>query len=690
MMSNHLLLEIGMEELPARFIDNAQNQLVSKTTSWLQEQNIPFETIQSFSTPRRLAIIIKNIASYQKTITEEVRGPQLKIAKDASGNWTKAAIGFSKGQGKDPDDIYEKEIKGTPYIFVEKKTEGKETAKILPGLKDIIAAIQFPQTMRWGSGSYRFSRPIRWIVALFNNQVIPFEVANVKTSNITYGHRFLGKTSEITDPLQYEDILKQNYVIADPEKREQLIVEQIKKLEKEYDFQVVVSESLLNEVRNLVEYPTAFHGTFAEEYLQLPKETLVTSMQEHQRYFPVMKNNEQSLLPYFVSVRNGDDVELNNVIRGNEKVLRARLADAAFFYEEDRNHSIDFYMDKLKTVVFQEKIGTVYEKTNNIKSITSILNEKLEVNKVISEQALRAAEICKFDLVTEMVNEFPELQGIMGEKYALHYGEDATVAEAIREHYLPIQANGTLPSTTVGSIVSVADKLDTIVSSISVGLIPTGSQDPYGLRRQAIGVLRILLEEKWDVTIESLVEMVSETIGLEDESVLKELNSFFYSRAAFILAEQGIEQDIVRAVLAGGIGVLNYTIDKAKLLSNKRNDPAFKQIEEALVRVMNLSKKSTDAKIDPSLFETSSEKALYDTYNEVNNKFSQYDKQFDALNALSQLERLAQPIHEFFEHNMVMAEDERVKENRLALVNYISQLIKSYADVTLIEWKQHH
>lgn len=687
-MSNHVLLEIGIEELPARFIDEAEKQLKDKTEKWLQDLHIEFDEIQSFSTPRRLAILIHNIAENQTTMSEELRGPQTKIAKDEDGNWTKAAIGFSKGQGKSPDDIYIKEIKGTEYIFVEKITEGQKTATVIPGIQEIIQEIHFPQTMRWGNNSFRYARPIRWIVALLNDTVIPFEIANVQTSNKTYGHRFLGKEAMIGHPLVYEDVLKENYVIVDPQKREQLILEQINAIEKQQGFHIQVEPSLLNEVRNLVEYPTAFHGAFAEEYLQLPKETLITSMAEHQRYFPVMTEDDKALLPYFIGVRNGDDQQIDNVVKGNEKVLRARLADGAFFYEEDKKHSIEFYNNKLKTVVFQEKIGTTYDKVENVVALTKKINDHIKVSDTIAEQAIRTAEISKFDLMTNMVGEFPELQGIMGEKYALYFGEDPVVATGIKEHYYPVQSNGSLPTSDVGAIVSVADKLDTIVGCISVGLVPTGSQDPHGLRRQAIGVLRIVKERGWNITIEELIRFACYLYDVSP-AIQTEINTFFTNRATFLLAEHDIEQDVIHAVLDKQIGVFGYSLDKAKQLSEKRNDSSFKQVQEALVRIMNLGKKSEDQHIDETLFETTSEKELFSKMNQVASDFQGYDEQFKAVEALDQLELLTEPIHAFFEHNMVMTDDEKVRHNRLALVHQIATLIEQYADMTIIEWKQH-
>lgn len=688
-MSNHALFEIGVEELPARFIDEAEKQLKNKTEDWLKKHHITYDNVKTYSTPRRLAILIHGIATYQTTITEEVRGPQEKIAKDNDGNWSKAAIGFTKGQRRSVEDIYLKEIKGTSYIFVKKRMEGKKTEEILPGFTDIITSISFPQTMNWGSDTFQFARPIRWLVALLNDHIIPFEVAHVKSDRVTYGHRFLGEKSAIHDPLQYETILEENYVIADPNKREKMIVDQLNKLEEKEGFHIAINQKLLQEVRNLVEYPTVFHGEFEVDYLKLPPETLITSMQEHQRYFPVLSEKDGTLLPYFVSVRNGDKREIANVVRGNEKVLRARLADAAFFYEEDRKYSIDIYMDKLKSVVFQEKIGTIYEKSQKIKQITTKINEQLKLDQEETEQTLRAAEICKFDLVTDMVNEFPELQGIIGEKYALHYGENENVAQAIREHYLPVQANGDLPETVIGSIVSVADKLDTIVGCISVGLIPTGSQDPYSLRRQAIGVLRILTDQKWNISVEHLVNIAQELYDIKDEEMKQQLEQFIKNRAAYLLQDQNIEQDVIQAVLSKEIGVIHYTIDKANVLSHKRNETSFKNIQEALVRVMNLGKKHTHTEIDPTLFETESEKELFNHYEQVKEKFLALQTEQNAEEALTQLGHLAEPIHTFFDHTMVMAEDLQLKNNRLALVHHISNLTEMYADMTLIEWKQH-
>lgn len=689
-MTNHVLFEIGLEELPARFIDDAEKQLYEKTTNWLTDLRINYQSVRSFSTPRRLAVLIEGVAEQQETVQEEVRGPSEKIAKDAEGNWSKAAIGFTKGQGKTTDDIYTKDIKGTTYIFVEKHIEGKPTKELLPLFNEIIEAIQFKENMRWGEGSFRYARPMRWLVGLYNDQVIPFEVAGVKADQITYGHRFLGEKITLNHATQYQERLRDNFVIADPKEREQLIVTGIQELEQKEKFQIVVEEDLLQEVRNLVEYPTVFCGSFEESFLKLPTEVLITSMKEHQRYFPV-KSADNALLPYFVSVRNGDDYEIKTVIRGNEKVLYARLSDGQFFYEEDQKQSIDTNVEKLERVVFQEKLGTVSDKVKRVRENVKQLADKLLLDSETAKKATRAAEISKFDLMTNMVNEFTELQGIIGEKYALHFGEDATVAQAIREHYLPNQAQGKLPESAEGALVSIADKMDTIVGFISVGLTPTGSQDPYSIRRQAIGVLRILDDRKWNISLESIVNIALNQYELaSDETIINACRQFFKLRATYLLKELAIEQDVIEAVLQDEIGILSYTTEKARLLSKKRNEASFKEIEEALVRVLNLAKKREDLDIDPTLFETESEEILYKQYKNVYDDYIKVNKQGGAAEALAYLSELASPIHMFFEHNMVMTDDEQLRNNRLALLYKIAFLIDDFADLSAIQWKQHH
>lgn len=689
MQTNHdVLFEIGLEELPARFIDKAEKDLYEKTTQWLKEERISFTEATTYSTPRRLAIYIKGIEEEQATIVEKVRGPNLEIAKDENGNWSQAAIGFTKGQGKTVDDITIEEVKGVSYTFVEKRIEAKQTFDVLKDFAEIIKAISFQQTMRWGDFSFRFARPIRWLVALMDDRVIPFAIENIKTDKVTVGHRFLGEKVTITSPSEYEQILAEQYVIASPTKREAMIEEQIKAIEKERGFHIETHAGLLNEVRNLVEYPTAFAGTYDESYLSLPEEVLITSMREHQRYFPVFADeSKEKLLPYFISVRNGNDKAIDNVIQGNEKVLRARLADGRFFFDEDRASSIDEYIEKLKSVIFQEELGTVYDKTVRVNTLAKQISEQLSVPGEESEAISRAALISKFDLVTSMVNEFPELQGVMGEKYARHFNEEEAVAVAVREHYKPVHATDTLPSSQVSSVVSVADKLDTIVGTISIGLLPTGSQDPYGLRRQAIGVLRIMLEQGWDLPFEIFLSLAKDLFETNEHE--KALTNFFKDRAVYIFSKENIEHDVINSVLHDEIGILSYKLAKAKLLSAKRNDPSFKLAQESFVRVLNLADKATAGVIERNLFKTDSETHLYTQLEKEKENFAQHESNNEAEKALETLINLAEPIHQFFENNMVMDPDEAIKQNRLALVHDVATLIKQFADLTLIEWRQH-
>ncbi|RYG74724.1 glycine--tRNA ligase subunit beta [Lentibacillus lipolyticus] len=692
-MAKDILVEIGLEELPARFVDDAEEQLFQKTQTWLEEQRIAYETITSFSTPRRLAVLVSGAAESQESIREEVKGPAEKIAQDENGDWTKAAIGFSKGQGKTVDDIYTKDVKGTSYIFVEKQVIGKDTQELLPAFKEIIESISFPKNMRWADQSLRYARPVRWIAALFGDEVIPFEVAGVHTGNDTYGHRFLGDKITIETPAHYAGALEKQFVIANPQKRQRLIAEGLKSLESQHGFHIPEDEELLQEVRNLVEYPTVFTGSFDPAYLTLPEDVLITSMKEHQRYFPVKDTNNE-LLPYFVSVRNGDDHGIETVKKGNEKVLRARLSDAQFFFEEDQKQSIDYYLNKLERIVFQEKLGTISDKVARVRTITEQLSGWLGLSGKQHADAIRAAEICKFDLPTNMVNEFTNLQGTIGETYARNAGETQEVAKAIAEHYLPVQADGPLPQTLEGAMVSLADKLDTIVGCIDAGLIPSGSHDPYGLRRQAIGLLRILHDRNWDISVESLLELAQSLYldtGIEQadqEKAKQELDQFFKQRAAYLLREVTAGQDIIQAVLYDDIGVIPYTMAKAKELSNQRNNPEFTTVQEALVRTLNLAGKTNRYDIDPAMFQTPSEQQLYDALQESREAFQQANEQQNAHQALQQLGRLAQPIHAFFDHNMVMSDDAALRDNRLALINHIAALIRSYADLSVIEWKQ--
>ncbi|SFL81527.1 glycyl-tRNA synthetase beta chain [Gracilibacillus orientalis] len=693
MKTTNVLFEVGLEEMPARFMNDTEKQLKNKTIDWLKNIRLAYQNLTIYITPRRFAVLIEGLAYKQADQEEEAKGPAMKIAQDDAGNWTKAAIGFSKGQGKSVDDLYVKEVNGTNYIFVNKFLKGKTQEELLQDFKDIILSLNFPKNMRWADQNLRYIRPIKWLVALQDEKIIPFEIAGVHTSNVSFGHRFLGEKITINTPSSYAKLLNDQYVIAETTKREKMITDGIKQLEQEKGWKIPVDDDLLTEVTHLVEYPTVFFGHFSEQFLHIPQEVLITSMKEHQRYFPV-QTEENQLLPYFIGVRNGTSDHIETVARGNEKVLRARLQDAQFFYEEDQKQSIDHNLKQLDRMVFQESLGTIADKVKRVTEICEIIAEELDLSEQEKTQVDRAAKISKFDLVTNMVNEFTELQGTMGRKYATIFGEDDVVAQAIEEHYMPRNAYDELPNSVVGSVVSIADKIDTIVGCFAVRLIPSGSQDPYALRRQALGILQINQHSSWDLNINQLLEKVFELFDAKDISkaeksqVLIQLESFFKQRAAYIMKEADIEADIIDAVLVSELSDFSLLLEKAQLLKDKRADSNFKDKQEAFVRVLNLATKAEGHIVESSLFEQDEEYKLYQTYLDIKDYYQSALAKKDAKAALDQLTPLVKPIHHFFDNTMVMADNERIRHNRLALLKVIANEINKFADLTKVQWKQ--
>lgn len=691
MNKQDLLLEIGLEEMPARFVTGSIEQLTSKIENWLKEKKISFESITHFSTPRRLAVIAYGVSTSQEDVEEEAKGPAKKIAVDHEGNWSKAAVGFTKGQGMSVEDIYFKEINGVEYAHVRKFTKGQATKEILPEIEHIITGLTFPKNMRWANETLKYIRPIKWLLAIYGSETIPFAITNVSTSNRTIGHRFLGKEVEIGTPEEYVTKLLAEFVMVNSEERKNAILSQISKLEEEQGWTIPVDEELLEEVTNLVEYPTALFGRFEEEFLELPEEVLITSMKEHQRYFPV-KKKDGTLLPYFVTVRNGDHMHLETVAKGNEKVLRARLSDAAFFYREDQKTSISDSLAKLASIVYHEEIGTLSEKVARVRSITNQLAELLSFNEEDKKTVDRAAEISKFDLVTHMVYEFPELQGFMGEKYARQKGESEAVAVAINEHYMPRNAEDSTPKSNSGALLALAEKLDTIVSFFAIGNIPSGSQDPYALRRQASGIVQILINKEWNVSLTDLLRLSIRSIKEKgigekaEEELLVELLAFFKLRLKHYLQEQSIRYDIIDAVLEKNITALPALVKKASVLQTKKDASGFKETVEALSRVLTISNKAVEnVAINESLFENDYETALYNQYRSV--KLELESNEVSEEEFFDKLASLQEAINDFFDHTMVMAEDQALKNNRLAVMSKLAELIMSFANVKEIVTK---
>ena len=660
-MVKNLLVELGLEEMPAYVVTPSMKQLRDKMGAFLTDHRLTFEKIEMFSTPRRLAVRVAGLADKQSDLTEDFKGPSKKIALDADGNFTKAAEGFVRGKGLTVEDITFRKIKGEEYVYVTKEEVGRPVEEIIPEVTEVLQALTFPVSMHWANNTFEYIRPVHTLTVLLDEQAFDLDFLDIKSGRTSRGHRFLGKETEIASANSYEDDLRAQFVIANPLERENMIVEQIRALEEEHGVSIEIDEDLLNEVLNLVEYPTAFLGNFDAKYLEVPEEVLVTSMKEHQRYF-VVRDSQGKLLPHFISVRNGNAEHLENVIKGNEKVLVARLEDGEFFWREDQKLAIANLVEKLSNVTFHEKIGSLAEHMERTGKIAALLAQEAGLGADETADLARAAAIYKFDLLTGMVGEFDELQGIMGEKYALLAGENAAVAAAIREHYMPTSADGELPDTKVGAVLALADKLDTILSFFSVGLIPSGSNDPYALRRATQGVVRILDKFGWNIDLAQLLGRLYELkfdslIYDNQEAVL----DFFRARVEKMM-DRSIPKDIVTAVLQSTHFVVRDLVETAALLAEKAQEDNFKSAVESLSRVFNLAEKAQgQTAINPALFENQEEKDLAKAIEKV-------ELTVDLAANLDQLFALSPVIDAFFDHTMVMAEDEAVRNNRLALL----------------------
>ena len=660
-MVKNLLVELGLEEMPAYVVTPSMKQLRDKMGAFLTDHRLTFEKIEMFSTPRRLAVRVVGLADKQSDLTEDFKGPSKKIALDADGNFTKAAEGFVRGKGLTVEDITFREIKGEEYVYVTKEEVGRPVEEIIPAVTEVLQALTFPVSMHWANNTFEYIRPVHTLTVLLDEQAFDLDFLDIKSGRTSRGHRFLGQETEIASANSYEDDLRAQFVIASPLEREKMIIEQIRALEQEHGVSIEIDEDLLNEVLNLVEYPTAFLGNFDAKYLEVPEEVLVTSMKEHQRYF-VVRDSEGKLLPHFISVRNGNAEHLENVIKGNEKVLVARLEDGEFFWREDQKLAIADLVEKLSNVTFHEKIGSLAEHMERTGKIAALLAQEAGLDADETADLARAAAIYKFDLLTGMVGEFDELQGIMGEKYALLAGENAAVAAAIREHYMPTSADGELPDTKVGAVLALADKLDTILSFFSVGLIPSGSNDPYALRRATQGVVRILDKFGWNIDLAQLVsrlyKLKSDSLSYENQEAVLD---FFRARVEKMM-DRSIPKDIVTAVLQSTHFVVRDLVETAGLLAEKAKEDNFKSAVESLSRVFNLAEKAQgQTAVNPALFENQEEKDLAAAIEKV-------ELTSDLAANLDQLFALSPVIDAFFDHTMVMAEDEAVRNNRLALL----------------------
>lgn len=683
-----LLLEIGLEEVPAKFMPPALAELKQMAETQLNEQRISYDEVVTYGTPRRIALVVKNIADKQQDLEEEAKGPAVKAAYDADGNPTKAAMGFARGQGVDVADLYQKEVNGGLYVFATKKAAGVPTSEVLPELlPQFVTGIHFPKPMRWGFTELRYARPIRWIVALHGDKVVPFSLEDITSGNVSRGHRYLG-TDHLVIPCaeDYLAVMEKDFVIADQNRRQAMILEQIQKLADDVEGTVQIDEDLLEEVLYLVEYPTALMGNFNPAYLMIPEELVITPMKEHQRYFPVLKGHH--LLPKFVTVRNGGAEHLEIVQAGNEKVLEARLADAKFFYDEDLKINLADNVEKLKTIVFQEKLGTIYEKMQRVQKGTAVISDLLLLGEDVKERAMRAAYLAKADLVSNVVYEFPELQGIMGYKYAYAQGEHPLTSKAIAEHYMPKNADDEIPLTFEGLVCSMADKMDTIVGCFAAGIEPTGSQDPYALRRQAAGICSMILGRGVLVSLTALIEQAishypAEIVGDKD-ALCKRVYEFFEQRIRNVLNDKGYRYDVIEAVVTCGYDNLTETLLRAEALNKMQATDTFAKVLTAFTRANNLAKKAEGSEVSDEYLVEDVEKQLWNDVQFAETAIANQVQERMYAEALTVISTLEESISAFFDGVMVMDENENIKNNRLALLVRVSALSNKIADLTKI------
>lgn len=679
-MSKTLLLEIGTEEVPAHVMPGILSQLKENAAKTFEELRIEYKNIKTLGTPRRSALLVEGLAEQQADLSKENRGPAVNIAFDADGNPTKAAQGFARGQGVKPEELVTKD--GYVYAMVHEK--GGQTVDLLgETLKGLVDGLNFPNNMHWADLDYKFIRPLRWLVALYGQEVIDFEVANVKSGRTSRGHRFLSEGDfEIANAEDYVEACRKASIIVDQNERCEMIRQQIAEVAAANGGQAEVNEDLLEEVLYLVEYPTALCGKFDEKYLALPAEAVITPMRDHQRYFPVLKDGQ--LLPLFITIRNGGKEHLETVQHGNERVLRARLEDAQFFFDEDRKKTLEQHGEKLKTVVFQDGLGTIYDKALRLEVLAGYIADAIGANEQDKKDAVRAAKLAKADLVTGMVTEFTELQGVMGREYALLDGETKAVAQAIDEHYMPRFAGDSQPASVAGRIVSLADKIDTIVSTFSRGLIPTGSQDPFALRRQALGIVNMLKEAKYHISLSQLVAKAMELLKIADAGQQAKLQNdvadFMKLRLKNVLADAGIRYDVVDAVFVTVDDIYGVFL-RAQAVNEAVKQDMEKTIQ-AFVRTGNIARKAEDvqAAVETGLLAEQVEKDLYKAYEDAASKVEKEVAAQDYAGAIATLSQLAAPIDAFFDGVMVMDKDEKIKNNRLGLLKLVDNLICQVAD----------
>ena len=683
-MAKDLLFEIGAEEIPAGFMPNILGQLKTLAETKLNDAHLPFESIATYGTPRRLALIVKGLGDTSAEISERHKGPSASIAYDADGNATKAAIGFARGKGLDVADL----VVEDGYIYAETKTAGVPAKDIVTDmLPQLITGLNFPKSMHWGNLDAKFVRPVRWLVALLDEEVISVEFATVKSGNVTRGHRFLG-ADEITikNAASYVDTLKENFVMVDQDARRELISKQLHDIAASKNASIVWDDDLLEEINYLVEWPTALCGGFEESYLALPDAAIITPMKDHQRYFPLV-DQDGKLLPMFLTVRNGSDHSIEVVQAGNERVLRARLDDAKFFFNEDRKKPLIDRQDGLTKIVFQEGLGNLADKTERLLKLGRVFGEECGLHEDAAVVLERATELAKTDLTTGMVTEFTELQGVMGKEYALLDGESPEVAEAIFEQYLPRFAGDVLPQTEAGKVLSIIDKVDNIVATFSRGLIPTGSQDPYALRRQTIGILNILLGSDWNISLRPIFKASMELLNVaadKQEELLSQVEEFFTLRLKNIFLDREVPHHVIDLLLSNNeLSVADAEGLVNALLANRIDENV--ELVQAYTRMYNLVKDVEYTGVNSDLLKEDAEKALFEAASKASEASLAAWEANDYTAVVAVPATLVPAINKFFEDVMVMDKDEAIKANRLQLVRLAYSVMVIIGDISALK-----
>lgn len=683
-MAKDLLFEIGAEEIPAGFMPNILGQLKQLAETKLNDAHLPFESIATYGTPRRLALIVKGLADTSAEISERHKGPSASIAYDADGNATKAAIGFARGKGLDVADL----VVEDGYIYAETKTAGVPAKDIVSEmLPQLITGLNFPKSMHWGNLDAKFVRPVRWLVALLDEEVIPVEFATVKSGNVTRGHRFLGADEiSIKNAASYVDTLKENFVMVDQDARRELISKQLHDIAASKNASIVWDDDLLEEINYLVEWPTALCGGFEESYLALPDAAIITPMKDHQRYFPLVDQNGK-LLPMFLTVRNGSDHSIEVVQAGNERVLRARLDDAKFFFNEDRKKPLIDRQDGLTKIVFQEGLGNLADKTERLLKLGRVFGEECGLHEDAAVVLERATELAKTDLTTGMVTEFTELQGVMGKEYALLDGESPEVAEAIFEQYLPRFAGDVLPQTEAGKVLSIIDKVDNIVATFSRGLIPTGSQDPYALRRQTIGILNILLGSEWNISLRPIFKASMELLNVpaeKQDELLGQVEEFFTLRLKNIFLDREVPHHVIDLLLSNNeLSVADAEGLVNALLANRIDENV--ELVQAYTRMYNLVKDVEYTGVNSDLLKEDAEKALFEAASKASEASLAAWEANDYTAVVAVPATLVPAINKFFEDVMVMDKDEAIKANRLQLVRLAYSVMAIIGDISALK-----